>query len=84
MYLAYVTIFLSDHGIFIDMNRSPLEDHPNHWRARAEQTPAKADQIWRDVNKKRSLLRAAEEYDRLARRAEQWQSAYEAQGRAAG
>jgi hypothetical protein len=54
--------------------KNSLEDS-NHWRARAEKTRAKADQMQRDVNLKRKLLRVAEEYDRLALRAEQWQSA---------
>jgi len=53
--------------------RNPVYD-PNHWWQRAEQAQAKADQISGDVNLKRKLLRAAEEYDRLAQRAEQWRS----------
>jgi hypothetical protein len=57
--------------------KNPLEDS-NHWRARAEKTRAKADEIQRDVNMKRKLLRVAEEYDRLAQRAEHWQSANKA------
>jgi len=60
--------------------RNPIYD-PNHWRQRAEQAQAKADQIRRDANLKRKLLRAAEECDRLAQRAEQWRSAEKVQGR---
>jgi hypothetical protein len=60
--------------MFIYMNiKNPMEN-PNHWRQRADQTRAKADQIWRDTRFKRHLLRVAEEYDRLAQRAEQWRS----------
>ena len=47
---------------------------PNHWRQRAKHAQAKADQISWDANLKRKLLRTAEEYDRLAQRAEQWRS----------
>ena len=62
------------HGIFISMNmKNPIFD-PNHWRQRAEHAQAKADQISWDSNLKRKLLRTAEEYDRLAQRAEQWRS----------
>jgi hypothetical protein len=54
--------------------KSPIHDS-NHWRQRAEHAQAKADQISWDANLKRNLLRTAEEYDRLAQRAEQWRSA---------
>jgi len=53
--------------------KNPICD-PNPWRERAEQAQAKADQIRWDANLKRKLLRAAEEYDQLAQRAEQWRS----------
>jgi hypothetical protein len=53
--------------------KNPLCD-PNPWRERAEQAQAKAGQIRWDANLKRKLLRAAEEYDRLAQCAEQWRS----------
>jgi hypothetical protein len=53
--------------------RNPVYN-PNHWRQRAEQAQVKADQISGDANLKRKLLRAAEEYDRLAQSAEQWRS----------
>jgi hypothetical protein len=43
--------------------------NPKHWRDRADKTRAKADVILRDDLKKR-LLRVAEEYERLAQRAE--------------
>jgi hypothetical protein len=62
------------HGIFISMNmKNPIYDS-NHWRQRAEHAQAKADQISWDAGLKRKLLRTAEEYDRLAQRAEQWRS----------
>jgi hypothetical protein len=53
--------------------KNPMYD-PNHWRQRSEHAQAKADQISWDANLKRKLLRAAEEYDRLAQRAERWRS----------
>jgi len=59
--------------------KDPTHD-PNHWRQRAEQAQAKADQIRRNANLKRELLRAAEECDRLAQRAERWRSADKTQG----
>ena len=40
-----------------------------HWRRRAEQTRAKADTSFNDRDR---LLKVAEEYDRLAERAERW------------
>jgi len=43
--------------------------NPKHWHDRAKKTRAKADVIMRDDLKKK-LLRVAEEYDRLAQRAE--------------
>jgi hypothetical protein len=43
--------------------------NPKHWHDRAEKTRAKADLILRDDLRKK-LLRVAEEYDRLAHRAE--------------
>jgi molecular chaperone GrpE (heat shock protein) len=44
--------------------------NPKHWYDRAEKTRAKADEIMRDDLKKK-LLRVAEEYDRLAQRAQE-------------
>ncbi len=38
---------------------------PKHWRDRAEQTRAKAQDFWNEVEKRR-MLRIAYEYDRLA------------------
>jgi hypothetical protein len=61
-------------GMFISMKmKNPIYD-PSHWRQRADHAQAKADQISWDANLKRKLLRTAEEYDRLAQRAEQWRS----------
>jgi hypothetical protein len=59
--------------VHFDEHENPIYD-ANHWRQRAEHAQAKADQISWDANLKRKLLRAAEEYDRLAQRAEQWRS----------
>ena len=44
---------------------------PEYWRERAERTRAKAE-ICRDRNMRDKLLRVVGEYERLARRAEQW------------
>ena len=44
---------------------------PKHWRKRAEATRAKAD-ILADQSARQKLLRVADEYERLAQRAEQW------------
>ena len=60
--------------MFIWMNtKNPLHD-PDHWRKRAAQTRAKADMFAHPQSKVR-LLRIAEEYDRLAERAEEQQTA---------
>jgi hypothetical protein len=48
--------------------KSFLND-PKHWRDRAEQTRTKAAWFWKDSEKQR-MMRIAEEYDRLADRAE--------------
>jgi hypothetical protein len=44
---------------------------PEYWRERAQRTRAKAE-ICRDRNMRDKLLRVVGEYERLARRAEQW------------
>jgi hypothetical protein len=46
-------------------------NNATHWRRRAEQTRAKASSSSKDGNR---LLKVAEEYDRLAERAERWHS----------
>jgi hypothetical protein len=46
------------------MTHTYLND-PKHWRDRAEETRAKAEQCWQDESKHR-MLRIAFEYDRLA------------------
>lgn len=51
------------------MNANPLTD-PKHWRKRADATRAKAD-VLADQSARQKLLRVADEYERLARRAEQ-------------
>ena len=44
-------------------------DNPEHWRKRARQTAQKAEGSWTDETKQR-LLKIAEEYEAIARRAE--------------
>lgn len=53
--------------------KNPLYD-PEYWRDRAEKTRAKADAFAYRKSRDR-LLKIAEEYERLARHAEQWQTA---------
>jgi hypothetical protein len=43
---------------------------PEHWRSRAEQARVVADSL-KDPESKRSMLNIAEEYDLLAKRAEE-------------
>ncbi|KWV54661.1 hypothetical protein AS156_06690 [Bradyrhizobium macuxiense] len=45
----------------------------NHWRGRAEATRTKAESLAFGKSRDR-LLKIAEEYDKLARRAQEWQS----------
>ena len=52
---------------------SEILKNAKHWRGRAEETRLVADGIYRNEVQKRKLLRVAEEYNRLAERAEQWQ-----------
>ena len=40
-------------------------NNAQHWRDRAEETRAKAEQCWKEESKQR-MLRIANEYDRLA------------------
>ena len=49
----------------------------NHWRDRAEETRAKAERFAIAKTEKERLLRIAAEYERLAERAEKWQTAEE-------
>jgi len=50
------------------MPKVPIND-PKHWRARAEEARTMAEQIG-DSNSKRKMLRIADDYEELARRAE--------------
>jgi len=58
--------------MFTSMNTNNTLDDPDHWRKRAAQTRAKAD-MFAHLQSKVRLLKIAEEYDRLAERAEQQQ-----------
>jgi hypothetical protein len=54
------------------MTMTPTLQDPGYWRDRAEETRAKAESLaYR--NSRERLLKIAEEYDRLAIYAEQWQ-----------
>ena len=48
--------------------------NPKHWRKRADATRIKAAAL-ADERSRQKLLRVAEEYERLAQRAEQWLTA---------
>jgi hypothetical protein len=50
------------------MAKVPIND-PKHWRERAEETRTVADEVT-DPDSKRKMLRIAEDYEELARRAE--------------
>jgi hypothetical protein len=50
------------------MAKVPIND-PKHWRERAEETRTVADEM-SDPDSKRRMLRIAEDYEELARRAE--------------
>jgi molecular chaperone GrpE (heat shock protein) len=51
------------------MAKVPIHD-PKHWRERAEEARTLADQI-SDPVARETMLRIAEDYEKLARRAEQ-------------
>jgi len=53
--------------------KNPMHD-PDHWRERAEETRVKAEGFRVSKDQRESLLRIAEEYERLASCAEKWQS----------
>ena len=53
--------------------RDPIKE-PKYWRERAHATRARAKR-YHEVGQVRRMLRVAEEYDKIADRAEQWQSA---------
>ena len=50
------------------MAKIPIND-PKHWRDRAEEARAMAEELT-DPDAKRKMLRSAADYDELARRAE--------------
>ena len=50
------------------MARIPIND-PKHWRERAEEARTVAEQLT-DLDSKRRMLRIADDYEELARRAE--------------
>ena len=50
------------------MAKIPIND-PHHWRERAEEARTVADQLT-DPDSKRKMLRIADDYEELARRAE--------------
>ena len=49
---------------------APHLQNPEHWRRRAQELRSSADELTAFARAKASLLRTAEEYDRLAMRAE--------------
>lgn len=51
--------------------RDPIKE-PKYWRDRAKATRAKAKRYY-DLRQIRRMLRVAEEYDKIADRAEDWQ-----------
>lgn len=57
----------------MEMSANPLHD-PKHWQKRADATRAKA-KLQDDERARQKLLRVADEYERLAQRAEQWLAA---------
>jgi hypothetical protein len=58
-----------DPGAHADRNPSIIHD-PQHWRQRAEEARAIADQL-NNPQSKEAMLRIAKDYERLAARAEQ-------------
>jgi hypothetical protein len=51
-------------------------NNPAHWRERGDETRAKAAWFWEETEKQR-MIRLANEYDRLADRAAEWQRSVE-------
>ena len=58
----------------------PMKD-PRYWRDRAEETRNKAESYRIAETERKRLLRIAVEYEQLAARAEQWQTASQAEQR---
>lgn len=53
--------------------------NPRFWRERAEETRSKAESYRVAESERKKLLRVAAEYEQLADRAEQWQTASQAE-----
>lgn len=53
--------------------------NPRFWRERAEETRTKAESFRIAESERKRLLRIAVEYEQLAERAEQWQTASQAE-----
>jgi predicted Rossmann-fold nucleotide-binding protein len=52
------------------VNPPTLMDDPKHWRARAEEIRTLAEDM-NDLESRRTMLRIADDYEKLAKRAEQ-------------
>jgi hypothetical protein len=59
--------------------RDPIKE-PKYWRDRAEATRAKAKQMCFGPRELLRMLRVAEEYDKLADRAAEWQGKSQSRG----